>query len=580
MKKNWQILPTAPKEFFEVNVNYSTIVNQLLYNRGLVTNETIEYFLQPELQASMLDPFLFRDMEAAINLTISHIKAGNKIVICGDYDADGVTSSALLAETLRTLKAQIEVWIPSRFGEGYGLNKNIINELYQNQVKLIITVDNGVRAKEEVILAQSLGMEVIVTDHHEGPVDDNELPPCLLINPILKKETYPFKYLCGVGVAYKFASALIGRSTLAETDKVSLIDSLVDLAAIGTISDCVTLFGENRLLVARGLKLINKKPRRGLKELLEVALVNADELNSWNISWQITPRLNAAGRIDHANTAYKLFTVTTTEEATQLAQELNEKNIERQKITTEIMEQGIAIVEKTQMSEKLLIVISPDLEDKNKVEERSSVWPEGIIGLVAGRICERFSKPCFVICQSEGKIKGSGRSIEKFDLGGSLEFGKDYLERYGGHKMACGFTVKSIRDLKLFSDKMREIANQKLSDEDLIGTLNIDKEISLDDITEQLIEEIDTLKPYGQDNPEPKFVSYKVMVEDVMLMGQEKKHIKFRVGGMWALGFNKAEVWKDISVGLNIDLVYTLGVNIFNNRRDLQLKVVDLRVSQ
>jgi single-stranded-DNA-specific exonuclease len=579
MKKNWQILPPAPKDFFAAQANCSTILSQLLYNRGLVTKEAIEYFLQPELQASMLDPFLFRDMEAAINLVISHIKSGNKIVVCGDYDADGVTSSALLAETLRTLKAQVEVWIPSRFGEGYGLNKNIINELHQNQVKLIITVDNGVRAKEEVILAQSLGMEVIVTDHHEGPVDDNELPPCILINPILQKETYPFKYLCGAGVAYKFASALISRSTLTETDKVTLTESLVDLAAIGTISDCVTLLGENRLLVAQGLKLINKKPRRGLKELLEVALVNADELNSWNISWQITPRLNAAGRIDHANTAYKLFTVATTEEAKQLAQELNDKNIERQKITTEIMEQGIAIVEKTQMSEKLLVVISPDLENKNEVDGKSSAWPEGIIGLVAGRICERFSKPCFVICQSEGKIKGSGRSIEKFDLGGSLEFGKEYLERYGGHKMACGFTVKSPEDLQLFVDKMREVANQKLSDEDLIGTLNIDEEISLDDVSEELIEEIDRLKPYGQDNPEPKFVSYKVMVEDVMLMGQEKKHIKFRVGGMWALGFNKAEDWKNISVGQNIDVVYTLGVNIFNNRRDLQLKIVDLRVS-
>ena len=578
MKKNWQVLSEAPLSFFEEYKDFSAIVVQLLFNRGLQTKNEIEYFLKPETQEENFDPFLFKGMEAAISLVIKHIKNGSKIVVCGDYDADGVTSSALLIETLRTLKAKVEVWIPSRFGEGYGLNTNIITELKNNNTDLIITVDNGIRAKQEIILAQSLGIDVIVTDHHEGPADENDNPPCLIINPILAKETYPFKYLCGAGVAYKFASALIARSTLPEADKKNLTDRLVDLAAIGTISDCVTLLGENRLIVAQGLELINKKPRRGLKELLEVAMVSSDDINSWNISWQITPRLNAAGRIDHANTAYALFMANSPEEARQLAEQLNEKNIERQKMTEEIMRSGIALVEKEQLHEKLLAVISPDLRDDS--DPVSEIWPEGIIGLVAGRLAERFFKPCFVICRSEGKIKGSGRSIESFDLGASLESGKEHLERFGGHKMACGFTVKTEADLQPFIAKIRAVAERELAGRELFPSIYIDTELMINTITMELIEDLEKFKPYGQDNAEPKFVSYNVVVEDCMLMGQDKKHIKFRFNTMWAVAFSKADEWKDIAVGQKVDIVYTLSLNIFNNRRDIQLKIVDLRASE
>lgn len=578
MKKNWLVLPQAPQNFFESHKNFTPIVSQLLFNRGLLTNNEIEYFFNPETQAESFNPFLFKDMEAAISLVIKHIKKGSNIVVCGDYDADGVTSSALLVETLQILKAQVEVWIPSRFGEGYGLNKNIVSELKEHNTTLIITVDNGVRAKEEIVLAQSLGMDVIVTDHHEGPADESELPPCLLINPILSRETYPFKYLCGAGVAYKFASSLISRSTLSDSEKIILKNRLVDLAAIGTISDCVSLLGENRLIVAQGLELINQKPRRGLKELLEVAMVNSDDINTWNISWQITPRLNAAGRIDHANTAYALFMSTSSEEARQLALELNEKNIERQKMTEEIMKSGIALVETEQVNEKLLVVVSPDLREG--IESTKESWPEGIIGLVAGRIAERFSKPCFVICKSEGKIKGSGRSIESFDLGASLEIGKEHLERFGGHKMACGFTIKTEADLLPFISKIRKVAESELANKDLSPSVHIDVETPINAITMELLEDLKKFKPYGQDNPEPKFVSFNVLVEDSMIMGQDKKHIKFRFNNYWAVAFNKAEEWKNITVGQKVDLVYTISLNIFNNRRDLQLKIVDLRMSE
>mgnify|MGYP000987324963 FL=1 len=417
-------------------------------------------------------------------------------------------------------------------------------------------------------------MDVIVTDHHEGPAEQNELPDCLVINPILASEAYPFKYLCGAGVAYKFAAALIDSSTLAVETKESLKRRVVDLAAVGTISDCVSLSGENRLIVKQGLELLRKSPRRGLRELMEVAAINYSDINAWNISWQITPRLNAAGRIDHANAAYALLAAQSSEDARQLAADLNDKNIERQQMTEKLMMAGCELVEAEQMNETLLAVTSPDLRGGTES------WPEGIIGLVAGRLAEKFSKPCFVICKSEGKIKGSGRSIEQFDLGASLEAGKEYLQRYGGHKMACGFTVKSLEDLAPFIASIRKVAADNLANIDLTPILKIDAELPLTSVNAQLIEELDRFLPYGQDNPEPKFVSFGVPIEEIMMMGQDKKHIKFRVGGMWALAFSRAEELKDYKPGDMIDLVYTVCFNVFNGRREVQIKIVDMRPSQ
>ncbi len=571
MEKQWHIMPAAPDSFLQTHSHYSPVVAQLLYNRNLISSEAITAFLHSS-STTEFDPFLFKNMVAAIELVITHIKKGSRITICGDYDADGVTSSALLTEVLKTLRAQVDVWIPSRFGEGYGLNTKIVRELSDEGVKLLITVDNGIRAKAEIELARSLGIDVIVTDHHEGPSNTKELPDCLIINPILETETYPFKYLCGAGVAYAFARALIIKSTLAEIDKEKLKNQLVDLAAIGTISDCVTLLGENRLIVRKGLEQINHHPRRGLRELISVAGLPIGELTAWNISWQITPRLNAAGRIDHANTAYALFTTNSSETALQLAQELNQKNIERQKLTEDIMNEGIDLVQKEQMNEKLLVITSPDLRG----EKRS--WPEGVIGLVAGRLVERFSKPCFVICQSEGTIKGSGRSIDQLDLGASLEIGKDYLDRFGGHKMACGFTVKTIEDLAPFIKKIRDYVEEKLTGVDIAPVLKIEAELSLQVVTPNFLIDLEKFTPYGQDNPEPKFVSFAVPVEEIMMMGQDKQHIKFRLEGMWALGFNKAELWKEIKIGDMIDIVYTASFNFFNNRREVQLRIIDLRL--
>jgi len=570
MAKLWQVKPSMPENFLNEYVGLLPIIRQLLYNRGLTTKSEVDYFLNPNSQSEQFDPFLFKNMQAAIDLTISHIKARHKIVVCGDYDADGVSASAIMTEVLRSLKANVEVWIPSRFGQGYGLNKEIIEELKANDFSLIITVDNGIRSKSEVEYAKSLGLDIIITDHHEGPLTDDELPDCLVIDPILKTENYPFKYLCGAGVAYKFALALISLSTLSLEDKEKLNQKFLDLAAVGTIADCVSLLGENRLLAIEGLKIINRRPRLGLRELMNVCNLTIGEINEWNLGWQIVPRLNVAGRLDHANTAYELLITDDVVEAQKISRELNEKNIDRQKLTEVIVNEATAMFNQTQKDELLLIAVAPDLNDGK------STWSEGVIGLAAGRLCEKFAKPCLVITKSEGQIKGSGRSVEPFNIVGPLEAASEQLSRYGGHKMACGFSIKDEVALDKFIEIARTYAKQELKGIDLTPSLKIDAEINLREVNNDFIEMVERLAPYGQDNPEPIFKS-RAKIEEIMVMGKDKTHIKFRLNGKWALAFGRAELLKDLKINDEIDVVYTVCFNIFNGRREAQLKIVELK---
>jgi len=571
MKSSWQIREKASNEFLAEHTELDKVSAQLLYNRNLKTKEQINKFLNPKTNGEH-DPLLFKDMQKAVELCVSFIKERKKIVICGDYDADGVSSSAIMSQTLKKLGADVEVWIPSRFGQGYGLSNTIIDELKDRNFSLLITVDNGIRSKNEAEYAKSLGIEMIVTDHHEGPPTRSEEPQGVLIDPILDHETYPFKYLCGAGVAYKFASALINASTLPSEEKENLKNNIIDLAAIGTIADCVTLLGENRYLAARGLEQMNRKPRLGLRELMNVSNLTG-VLDSWNISWQITPRLNVAGRLDHANAAYQLLVTTNPDEARAIASDLNEKNSERQAMTMTIVSEAIMQIEKEQKNEKLLIAISPNIRDEAKPG-----WNEGVIGLAAGRIAEKYSRPCFVVTRSEGKIKGSGRSIEQFNLVSALEAGKDHLDRYGGHKMACGFSAKSVEDLEQFCLKARAMANGDLANTDLSPILKIDAEIKIEEVNSKFIESIEKFAPFGQDNPEPKFMS-RAVIEEVMIMGKDKTHLKFRFNGLWAVAFRKAAEWGHVEVGTMVDLVYTVCFNDFNGRKEPQLKIIDLKIA-
>ena len=567
MEKIWQIMPKIEDEFVKQNSGYSRVVLQLLFNRDLKDKKEMEKFLNPSA-SDFFDPFLFNNMAAGVDLIIKHIKAGNKIVVYGDYDADGVTSTAILAQVLTILKAKIEIYIPDRAGEGYGLNKKAIDEFLKNDLKLIITVDGGIRNKEEVEDAKKKGLDIIITDHHVAP-EEKDLPGCLIINPNVAGENYPFKNLAGVGVAAKLAEAIISRARLEEGIKKKLREQTLDLAAIGTVADCVSLVGENRILVREGLKVLNKNKRAGLVELIKVAQING-KIEEWNICFQIAPRLNAAGRMERANTAFELLVTKNKEEAEALARRLNNRNMDRQRITEEIMAE---IEKKIEAGVKEEIIIGVCPLDKEKEQE---VWNEGVIGLVAGKLSDKYYRPALVITKGKEGFKGSGRSIPEFNIIAALEECKEFLERYGGHPAACGFSLKE-GNLKKFTSKMKEIAKIKLAKADLRPKLEIEAELGLEEVSQNLVKDIESFSPFGQDNPKPKFISRGAQIKDVVNMGIDGQHIKFRFNGLWALAFGRSEEWKDFKIGDRVDIVYYVENNNFNGRSEVQLKLVDVR---
>ena len=554
---------------------YSEVVLQLLFNRGLVEKNDIEEFLNPDYEKHSHDSFLFLQMNQAVDLIIKHIKEGNKIIIYGDYDADGVTSSALLFEILTILKANPEVYIPDRVSEGYGLNNGAIDQLINEGAKLIITVDGGIRNKDEVDYAKSKGLDVIITDHHVGPDSKKDLPDCLIINPVLEHEKYPFKYLAGVGVAFKLAKAITSKAKLNKSVKQKLEEQILDLVAIGTVADCVRLTGENRILVKKGLEVLNKTKRKGLQELIKVAQINGDKkLEAWNIGFQIGPRLNAAGRMDHANTAFELLATKNKDEAIILARRLNNRNIERQKNTEEIFNE----VEKQiniESDDKIIIGVCPS--DNRKGE----AWNEGIIGLVAGRICAKYYLPVLIITRAKDGYKGSGRSIDEFNMISAINNCVEFLDKFGGHPAACGFSLTED-NLEKFTNEIKQIAKEKLEKIDLTPKLKIEMEIGLDEVGEEIIKDIEMFSPFGQNNEKPKFMSRGIFIVDITTMGIDGKHIKFKVknetsGIISALGFGQAEKWQDLRIGDKIDIVYYIEMNEFNGRREAQLKIVDIK---
>ena len=573
MTKEWLVAAPIKPELIDQSLGLNPLLWQLLFNRGLTDVREIKAFFANDWTLSSHEPLSFQQMERAVAAVVAEIKAGRPIAICGDYDADGVTATAVLQEVLTTLKAEVKVWIPSRLQDGYGLNRKIIEEIKNAGCALLITVDNGIRSKEEVAHAKSLGLQVIVTDHHAAPDDSADWPDCLIINPMLPGETYPFKYLAGVGVAFKLANALVAASNLTPAVKEKIIKRVLDLVAVGTVADCVNVLGENRLLIKEGLRELNARRRLGLSELIKISQLSG-EINEWNISWQLAPRLNVAGRLDHANTAYELLITGNSEEAAALARRLNEKNIERQEETARVLAECRAELEAGEMSDKILLASEPVLRGLTG----GKPWPEGVIGLVAGRLGERYGRPALVICASGNKIKGSGRSIEDYDIVALLGKVSQYLERFGGHKAACGFTVKAGQ-LAVFMSAVQKIAQAELAAADLKPKLKIDAELALDDINERLVEEINRCAPFGQGNNQPLFVSFNLIIRDKVTMGLENQHVKFRFGNFWAVAFGEAAKWQTLNLGERVDVVYQLEINRYNGQTNVQLRVVDIRPS-
>ncbi|MEA1963225.1 MAG: single-stranded-DNA-specific exonuclease RecJ [Patescibacteria group bacterium] len=576
-QKNWQILPKIKQEIINEYPEYLPLVLQLLHNRGITEKEEIKDFLEGDYEKNSHDPFLFRDMKEAVDLTIRHIKKSNKITIYGDYDADGVTSSAILFELLSLFRADVDVYIPHRVKEGYGVNKQAVDLIAKNNTKLIITVDTGIRSKKEIAYARELGIDVIVTDHHVPPNELSEYPKCLIINPAITADKYPYNFLSGAGAAFKFAKALIDSSKLSKEDKQNLGYRLLDLVAIGTVADCVRLTGENRILVKKGLEILSNTKRIGLISLYDAAKINNNnKIDTWNIGFQIAPRLNAAGRLDHANMAYQLLITKNIDEAKKLALELNARNQERQQITDEIF---LEVEEQIDIKNDNVLVGIYNL--KNNKSEKKTVWNEGVVGLVAGKIVNKYFRPSLVITKTKNGYKGSGRSIPSFNLIKAIAKCADFLDKYGGHPQACGFSF-SEKNLDNFVNKIKNIAKKEITKDMMKPVVKIDAILNFEEINEDLYEKISALAPYGQGNERPVFLSENIQIFDIMTMGMEGQHIKFKLkndksGFINAISFNGSETWKNFSISDIINIVYNLDLNVFNGRTEAQLKVVDIR---
>lgn len=551
---------------------YNPLIMQLLYNRGLTEKIVIDNFLNLETAQLIHDPYLFTNMKASVEKIVEHIKAKHKIFVFGDYDADGVTAAAVLYETLLTLKANTDVYIPDRVTEGYGLTRGAIDFISQTKGRLIITVDVGIRNKEEIEYAQSRGIDVIITDHHVPPEDPSKLPPCLIIDAMMPNETYPFRFLAGVGVAAKLAEAVINRSTLKKEIKDRLIINIQDLLAIGTVADIVPLFDENRILVKRGIIALNNTNRIGLKELFKVAQLNTDrELDTWNIGFQIAPRLNAAGRMEHANTAFELLITNDKAEAETLSRHLNSSNTDRQVATEEIFAE---VEEQINSNDQLLIGISP---------EGQTSWNEGVVGLVASRIKEKYYRPALIITRCDGICKGSGRSIEDLNIVEVLEESKEWLTKFGGHAAACGFSLPS-ENLDKFIEKAKKAVANKIETEkiDLQPNLKIDAEIRLSELDDDLVNNLERFAPFGKGNEKPLFCCRDIYVMDIMNMGLDGQHIKLRVKDgnsrvFTALAFGRSKDYEFLRIGDKIDMAFFAEKNIFNGKSELQMRIVDIR---
>ncbi|MFA6551408.1 MAG: DHH family phosphoesterase [Patescibacteria group bacterium] len=643
--QKWVVKENILKEQIVKNdTDVNPVISQLLINRG-ISAEQAKNFLEPNYQEQSYDPFLFKQMNAVVDLIKQHLEAGNKIIVYGDYDADGVTATAIMYKTLNFLSNEIGsasklgVYIPDRASEGYGLKKSAIKHLAAGGAKLIITVDNATRNVDEVEYAKTLGLDIIITDHHEpasakasAGKPENALPNCLIINPKIEGETYPFFSLAGCGVAFKVSQGLLSKMTQNSKGDIFL-KWLLDLVAIGTVADLVPLIDENRMLVKYGLVVLNKTSRIGLKKLIEVAHSGTDkngngrEIDSWQVGFQLAPRLNAAGRLDHANTAYELLITEDEAEAIKIAEQLNVTNQERQRLTEEIFQYADKQINQ---NDKILLAVwhglncqAPSFEEgvgggesnrnlnQSKVEvitdnkqknNSAAPWPAGVMGLVSGKLTEKYYRPSLAITDKNGSVQvsvdleavgekvlanengivGSGRSIAEFDITAMLEQCAEFLTNFGGHKQACGFTLKDKESLAPFLTKAKEIAEKELAGLELAPTLEIDLEINFADISEDLHAAMQKLRPFGVDNPQPKFLTKNLTVVNVMNMGADGQHIKLKVKSeelkiMDAIAFSVTDDWKRIKVGDKIDLVYYIDMNEWNGRREVQLKIIDLK---
>ena len=572
----WKVAEQISDDFKNKFPEIDPVILQLLANRGIKTQEQIDEYLYPDYSQDIHDPYLFLDMEKAVERVFRALEKKEKITVHGDYDADGVCSALVVVSALSAMGADVQVYLPHRELEGYGLNMQTVEELGKNGVNLIITTDCGISNRLEIKRAAELGIDVIITDHHAEPPNLPE-DAFAIIDPHLAREKYPFRDLAGAGVAFKLVQAIL-RSPKFKTSDFKIDPEgfekwLLDLVAIATITDIMPLLGENRTLVKYGLLVLNKTQRMGLKKLIESLGLNKNkDLDAKNVAFQIGPRLNAAGRIDHANQAYELLKTDDVSDVDNLVGALNKTNEGRQGLSERVMAEARAQIGEDVGEEKVLFA-------------KGEGWPVGIVGLVAGKIAENFWRPTFIMTERDGVIMGSGRSIPEFDMMEGLHETKELLSHYGGHAGACGFTLKNKKDLKKFEKILKKFAEKKLSGMELVPNLNIDAEVRLEKINWELFELLEKFAPFGKANERPRYLGQEFIVESFESVGTNGNHLRINLSqgnGVRKkfIGFCLGEWCQKLKVGDKIDVVFEVDVNEWNGNRELQMKIIDLKLSE
>ncbi|WP_155962025.1 single-stranded-DNA-specific exonuclease RecJ [Streptococcus ruminantium] len=553
---DWQLLTSSSSEQFTKlakKEGLDPVAAKLLYDRGIHTSEDLHTFLHPSLD-DLHDPYLLHDMDKAVDRIRRAIEDYEQILIYGDYDADGMTATSILKEVLEELGAEVQVYLPNRFTDGYGPNLSVYKYFIEQQgVSLIVTVDNGVAGHEAIAYAQEKGVDVVVTDHHSL---QETLPNAYaIIHPEHPDGSYPFKQLAGCGVAFKLACALL------ETVHADLLD----LVAIGTIADMVSLTDENRVMVKYGLSLLRQTERVGLQELIKIAGIDVASLDEETVGFQLAPRLNALGRLDDPNPAVELLTGFDEEQAYEIALLIDSKNTERKDVVQAIYDEARTMIR----SDRPVQVLARE------------GWNPGVLGIVAGRLLEELQQPVIVLSIEADKAKGSARSTEAIDIFQALKDHQDLFIAFGGHAGAAGMTLE-VDKLGVLSETLATYIRENSLDQPSKSPLVLDEELDLEELTMETLKSFGKLAPYGMDNKKPVFYLKDFQVESARTMGQNNAHLKLRVTKGTAtfdvVAFGRGNLALEFSQAKQLELAVTLSVNQWNGNTSLQLMLVDARV--
>ena len=573
-RKRWLIAPAAPASFLKQFGNLPRLLTQVLYNRGVTSPGDVAVFLDPSPPlCNPLDAPKLKGLDKAVARLRRAIQHREPVAVYGDYDVDGVTATALLAQVLAALGADARPYIPDRVDEGYGLNKEALKKLKDMGVQVVVTVDCGIRSPEEVGYGNEIGLDLIVTDHHSVSAAQSVPSALACINPKQSDCPYPFKELAGVGLAFKLAQALLlieqktsGASPLNERE-------LLDLVALGTVADLAPLTGENRTLVIHGLARLNAAPRTGIAALMQAANVKPGAVDATAIGYMLGPRLNAAGRIEHAMAAYRLLVTTDAKEAHKLANDLNERNRERQSLTKETQNKARELALGRAPAERASLLFAADPS-----------FRAGVVGLAASRLTDEFYRPSVVVERGQVESHGSCRSIPEFHITRALDECAELLIRHGGHAAAAGFTVPTEK-LDELAQRLLAIAQAQLRGRDLSPALHIDAEVQPSELNAETCQQLKRLEPCGYANPVPVLVSRNMNVRDVRTVGADGAHLKLSLVDerrtTWdAIAFRQSHHSAWLRRDMRIDVAYHLETNEWNGLERLQFNVLDLRLAE